>query len=309
MLKYVLKRVAIGVLTIFIIASITFFLCHAIPGGPFDRDKPLNETIIANLNEKYHLDDPMWKQYVRYMVDVAKFDFGPSYYYKNETVNDYIDRCFPVSAVLGFMAIVVALLLGVPLGVLSALRQNKLEDNVIKVITTLLVSLPNFVVASGLMYYLAYKLGLLPPALWGSPQQAVMPVLSLAAYPVSYFTKMMKSSMLEVMDSDYVRTAKAKGCGRFLMTFKHALKNALLPIVTSLGPMFAGTMTGSFVVEKIFTIPGLGEQFTKSIFNRDYPMIMGLTIFYSVLLIAFVLIADIANAIIDPRIKLEGENS
>ncbi len=307
MVKYVLKRLIVGIVTIFLIASITFLLCRAIPGGPFDRDKPLNETTIENLNKKYHLDEPVWKQYLRYMADVAKFDFGPSYYYKNETVNDYINRCFPVSAVLGFMSIIVALVLGIPLGILSALRQNKLEDNIIKVITTLLVSLPNFVVASGLMYLLAYKLGLLPPALWGTPQQAIMPTLALAAYPLSYFTKMMKSSMLEVMDSDYVRTARAKGCSRFLMTYKHALKNALLPIITSLGPMFAGTMTGSFVVEKIFTIPGLGEQFTKSIFNRDYPMIMGLTIFYSILLIAFVLVADVANALVDPRIKYEGE--
>jgi len=309
MFKYIMKRLIVGVITIFVIASITFFLCRAIPGGPFDRDKPLNETTIENLNKKYHLDDPVWKQYLRYMADVAKFDFGPSYYYKNETVNDYINRCFPISAVLGFMSIIVALLLGIPAGILSALRQNKLEDNVIKVITTVLVSLPNFVVASGLMYLLAYKLGWLPPALWGTPAQAVMPTLALAAYPLSYFTKMMKTSMLEVMDSDYVRTARAKGCGHFLMTYKHALKNALLPIVTSLGPMFAGTMTGSFVVEKIFAIPGLGEQFTKSIFNRDYPMIMGLTIFYSILLIVFVLIADIANAIIDPRIKLEGDQA
>ena len=309
MFKYILKRVLIGILTIFVIASITFFLCRAIPGGPFDRDKPLNETTIANLNAKYHLDDPVWKQYLRYMWDVAKFDFGPSYYYKSETVNDYINRCFPVSAVVGFLSIIVALALGIPLGIMSALRQNKLEDNITKVLTTLLVSLPNFVVASGLMYTLAYKLNLLPPALWGTPQQAIMPILALAAYPLSYFTKMMKSSMLEVMDSDYVRTARAKGCSKFLMTYKHALKNAVLPIVTSLGPMFAGTLTGSFVVEKIFTIPGLGEQFTKSIFNRDYPMIMGLTIFYSILLIAFVLVTDIANAVIDPRIKLEGEES
>lgn len=306
MIKYILKRLLIGLVTIFIIATATFFLCRAIPGGPFDRDKPLNETAIANLNAKYHLDDPVSKQYVDYMIDVATFDFGPSYFYKNETVNDYIDRCFPVSALLGCCAMAVAILLGIPAGILSALKQNGWQDNVVKVLTTLFVSLPNFVIASGLMYFLGYKLKLLPVSLWGTWQQAVMPTLALAAYPLSYFAKMMKSSMLEVMDSDYVRTAKAKGCGRFLMIYKHALKNAILPIITSLGPMFAGILTGSFVVEKIFCIPGLGQQFTTSIFNRDYPMIMGLTIFYSVLLIVFVLISDVANAIIDPRIKLEG---
>ena len=307
MAKYIIKRLVTGIITIFLIATITFFLCKAIPGGPFDRDKPLSETVLANLNEKYHLNDPTWKQYLRYMGDVARFDFGPSYYYKNETVNDYIDRCFPVSAVLGIASIVLAIILGIPAGILSAMKQNGWQDNVLRVITTILVSLPNFVIASTLMYFLGYKLMLLPVSLWGSWKQAVMPTLALTAYPLSYFTKMMKSSMLDVLDSDYVRTAKAKGCTKFSMIYKHALKNAILPIITSLGPMIAGTLTGSFVVEKIFVIPGLGKEFTSSISNRDYPMIMGLTIFYSILLIVCVLAVDITNAIVDPRIKLEGD--
>ncbi len=309
MWKYILKRVLISLLVIFVIATITFWLSRAIPGGPFDKEKPLNDVIIANLNKKYNLDAPVWKQYLDYMIGVFKFDFGPSYYYQNETVNDYINRCFPISLTLGVLAMVVAILLGIPAGIISALKQNGWQDNIIKVLTTILVSLPNFVIASGLMYILGYKLRLLPVALWGTPKQMVMPVLALAAYPLSYITKMMKSSMLEVLNSDYIRTAKAKGASNFLIVYKHALKNAVLPIITILGPMFAGIITGSLVVEKIFTIPGLGGQFTTSIFNRDYPMIMGLTIFYSILLIGSILIVDIVYAIIDPRIKLGKEGN
>ena len=307
MAKYILKRLATGIVTIFVIATITFVLCHSIPGGPFDRDKPLNETTIANLNAKYNLDAPIYEQYADYMVDIVKFDFGPSYYYKNETVNDYINRCFPASALLGTCAIIVAIVIGIPAGIISGLKQNHWQDNLLKILTTVLVSLPNFVIAASLMYFLGYKLGWLPVSMWGTPEQMVMPTLALAAYPLSFITKMMKSSMLEVLNSDYVRTAKAKGCSGFLTIYKHALRNAVLPIVTSLGPQFAGIITGSLVVEKIFVIPGLGQEFTKSIFNRDYPMIMGLTVFYSILLIACVLACDIINSIIDPRIKITEE--
>lgn len=305
MTKYIIKRLLLSVVVIFLIATLTFWLCRAIPGGPFDRDKPLTQSIIDNLNRKFNLDKPVFEQYIDYMIDVAKFDFGPSYYYANETVNDYINRCFPVSCTLGVLAMIVAILLGIPAGIISALKQNKWQDNLLKVLTTIMVSLPNFVIAAGLMYFLGYKLRLFPVALWGTPKQCVMPVLALAAYPLSYITKMMKSSMLEVMNSDYIRTARAKGASHFIIVYKHALKNAVLPIITVLGPMFAGIITGSLVVERLFTIPGLGEQFTKSIVNRDYTMIMGLTIFYSALLIVSILIVDIVYAIVDPRIKLE----
>lgn len=307
MAKYIVKRILISILTIFIIATITYFLARAIPGGPFSRERALNEATIANLNAKYNLDKPIFEQYVDYMLGAAHLDFGPSLYYQNETVNDYINRCFPVSFTLGVWAFILALLLGIPAGIVSALKQNGWQDNVLKVITTIFVSLPNFVIASALMYVLGYKLKLLPVALWGSWKQAVMPVLALAAYPLSYFTKMMKSSMLDVMNSDYIRTAKAKGAPRFIVIYKHALKNAILPIITVSGPMFAGIITGSLVVEQIFAIPGLGSQFTKSIMNRDYTMIMGLTIFYSMLLVGSILIVDVLYAVVDPRIKLEKE--
>ena len=307
MFKYILKRIALSIVIVFVIATITFFLCHAIPGGPFDREKPLNPTILENLNKKYNLDKPLGEQYIDYMVDVAKLDLGPSYYYTNQTVNDFIERCFPVSFLLGVCAMLVAVVLGIPAGIISALKQNGWQDNILKILTTILVSLPNFVIASGLMYILGYKLELLPVALWGTPQQMIMPVLALSAYPLSYITKMMKSSMLEVMSSDYIRTARSKGVSKFMVTYNHALKNAILTVITVMGPMFAGIITGSLVVEKIFAIPGLGQQFTEAIFNRDYTMIMGLTIFYSILLISSILIVDIVYAIVDPRIKLGKE--
>ena len=307
MFKYILKRIALSIVIVFVIATITFFLCHAIPGGPFDREKPLNPTILENLNKKYNLDKPLGEQYIDYMVDVAKLDLGPSYYYTNQTVNDFIERCFPVSFLLGVCAMLVAVVLGIPAGIISALKQNGWQDNILKILTTILVSLPNFVIASGLMYILGYKLELLPVALWGTPQQMIMPVLALSAYPLSYITKMMKSSMLEVMSSDYIRTARSKGMSKFMVTYNHALKNAILTVITVMGPMFAGIITGSLVVEKIFAIPGLGQQFTEAIFNRDYTMIMGLTIFYSILLISSILIVDIVYAIVDPRIKLGKE--
>lgn len=306
MAKYILKRILMSILAVFIIASITFALSKAIPGGPFSREKPLAPEIIENLNRRYQLDKPVWDQYVSYMGRVATFDFGPSFYYRNDTVNDIIYRGFPVSALLGVSAMIVAIVLGIPFGIISALKQNKWQDNLLKIITTLFVSLPSFVIASLLMYVLAYKLKLLPAALWGTPAHMVMPVLALSAYPLAYITKLMKSSMLEVMNNDYMRTAKAKGLKKFSILYVHALKNAILPVVTVMGPMLASIMTGSLVVEKIFAVPGLGQDFTSAIFNRDYTMIMGVTVFYAILLIGCVLVVDICYGFVDPRIKVNG---
>lgn len=303
--KYIIKRVLIALLVIFIIATFTFWLSRAIPGGPFNNgDKPLPATVLANLERKYNLDKPIFEQYLLYMRDLCKLDFGLSMYNTSYTVNSYIASRFPISFVLGIGALLVAVGLGIPLGILSALKQNRWQDNTIKVFTTLFISIPSFVVASTLMYFLAYKWGLLPIAKWGTFQQAIMPVLALAVGPLATITKYMKSSMLEVMNSDYVRTAKAKGAGNFRVVYIHTLRNALLPILTAVGPMFAGIICGSFVIESIFAIPGLGKAFTESIFNRDYTMIMGLTIFYSALLIVIVLIIDIIYTFVDPRISL-----
>ena len=303
--QYILKRILIALFVIFIIATFTFWLSRAIPGGPFSGgDKPLPPTVLANLERKYNLDKPIFEQYLLYMKDLCKLDFGLSMYNDSYTVNDYIQTRFPISCTLGVFALMLAVLLGIPMGIVSALRQNHWQDNIIKVLTTLFISMPSFVVASALMYYLGYKWGLLPIAKWGTWQQAVMPVLALSVGPLATITKYMKSSMLEVLNSDYVRTARAKGAGHFRVIYIHTLRNALLPILTIIGPMFAGIICGSFVVESIFAIPGLGKSFTEAIFNRDYTMIMGLTIFYSTLLIIVGLLIDIIYTFVDPRISL-----
>lgn len=307
-LKYVVKRLLIAVVVIFIIATFTFWLSRAIPGGPFDLgDKPLPATVLANLEHKYGLDRPVFDQYLLYMKNLCKLDFGISMHDSAYTINDYIAMKFPVSLTLGSFSLLLAVLIGIPLGIVSALKQNKWQDNVIKVITTLIISMPGFVIASSLMYFLGYKLGLLPIARWGTFKHAVMPTLALSLGPLATITKYMKSSMLEVLNSDYVRTARAKGASRFRVIFIHTLRNAFLPILTILGPMFAGIICGSFVIENIFAVPGLGQAFTESIFNRDYTMIMGLTVFYSTLLIIVVLIVDILYTFVDPRITLSGE--
>ncbi len=308
MIKYIMKRIFLAIIVVFLIATFTFWLSRAIPGGPFTKDRALPQSVIENLEKRYNLDLPVLQQYIKYIGNIAKFDFGLSYYYKTETVNDIIKRTFPVSCLLGVMAMITAAGLGIPLGIISALKENRWQDNILKIMTTIFISVPSFVLASLLMYYAGYKLGIFPVAMWGTWKHAVMPVLALAAAPLATITKYMRSSMLEVMEADYIRTARAKGADRFVVTYIHALKNAILPVLTILGPMFAGIICGSFVIEQIFAIPGLGQSFTESIFNRDYSMIMGLTIFYSVILVTIILIVDILYTLIDPRIKVAKDN-
>lgn len=304
MIRYIIKRFLLAILVIFLIATFTFWLSRAIPGGPFTKDRALPQTVIDNLEKRYNLDMPVFSQYIKYIGNIAKLDFGLSYYYKTETVNDIIKRTFPVSCLLGVMAMLTATGFGIPLGVISALKENKWQDNSLKIMTTIFISVPSFVMASLLMYYIGYKLRILPVAMWGTWKHAVMPVLVLAAAPLATVTKYMRSSMLEVLGADYIRTAKAKGAGAFTVTYIHALRNAILPVLTILGPMFAGIVCGSFVIEQIFAVPGLGQSFTESIFNRDYSMIMGLTIFYAIILVTVILIIDLLYTLIDPRIKV-----
>ncbi len=306
MLKYIIKRLLLGVVVIFVVATFTFFLAHAIPGGPFTQDKILPEAVMHNLNERYNLNAPLYKQYIDYMVNIAKLDFGPSFRYQTDTVNDIIARGFPVSATVGGLSLIVAIALGIPAGIIAALKQGKWQDNASKVMTTLFISIPGFVFASLLMYIFAYKLRWLPAALWGAPNQAILPVLALSAYPLAFIAKLMRTSTLEVLNNDYIRTARAKGMTRMKVIYVHALKNALLSVTTILGPMIANIFVGSLVVEKIFAIPGLGQHLTQAITNRDYTMIMGVTVFYAMILTVCVLVVDIVYVFIDPRIKIEG---
>ena len=306
--KYVFQRVVAMLLTILCIVTITFFLMHAIPGGPFTREKPLPEAILQALNKKYHLDDPVWKQYVYYLEDlVLKGDFGPSFKQVNRSVNELIFGGFPITAKLGMASIGLTLILAIPMGVYSALKQGKWQDYTAMFIATLGVTIPSFVMAILLIYIFSLKLGILP-VISGSLDTFVtmiLPVLALTGYQLSFITRLMRSSMLDVVQQDYIRTARAKGISEFKVIMKHAFKNAILPVITYMGPMVAALLTGSFVIEKMFTIPGVGGFFVTSIGNRDYTMIMGTTIFYAAILIVMNFVVDIVYGFVDPRIKLQ----
>ena len=307
MLKYIVKRVFLSVFTLWIVATITFFLMFLVPGGPFLSEKAPTQATIDALNAKYGFDQPKLVQYKNYMQNAIKGDQGPSIKKRGQTVNQIISRGFKVSAKVGGIAILVAVLIGVPLGCIAALNRGKWLDNVIIIIATCGIAIPGFVVGTVLMVILSVGLNLLPTYGLTSWRHYIMPVMALSFYPTAYISRLMRSSMLEVLGQDYMRTARAKGLSQFWMLFKHALRNAILPVVTYLGPLLAYTLTGSFVVESIFTIPGIGNEFISSITGRDYTMIMGTTIFLATLVIGMNLLVDIAYKIIDPRIKLKQE--
>lgn len=301
---YVLRRAISVILVVFVVATGTFILMHTIPGGPFKKEKALPPAVQRNIEERYKLNDPLWKQYTDYLSNLVRGDLGPSFKYLGRSVNDIIRDGFPVSATLGAWAILFALVVGVPAGIISALNQNKWQDNAVMAIAIIGVSVPNFVIATLLMYVFAVKLRWLPVALWGTPKHVILPMIALAGFPAAFFARLMRSSTLDVLSQDYIRTARAKGLSWYAVVVKHVVKNAILPVVTYLGPLVAGILTGSFVVENIFAIPGLGRYYVTSIYNRDYTTIMGVTIFYSAFLVLLNFLVDIAYGWIDPRIKL-----
>ncbi|NLU52251.1 MAG: ABC transporter permease [Clostridiaceae bacterium] len=305
MARYIAKRVILSIFTLWLVATITFFLMFMVPGGPFLSEKTPSKATLEALNKRYGLDQPVIVQYKNYMINFLKGEYGESLKQRGRTVEDIISSGFKVSARVGGLAVAVALCIGVPLGCIAALNRGKWLDNTIIVIATCGIAVPSFVVSTVLMIIFSVKLNWLPTYGLTSWKHYVMPVMALSFYPTAYISRLMRSSMLEVLGQDYMRTAKAKGLSQFWILFKHALRNAILPIVTYLGPLLAYTLTGSFVVEKIFTIPGLGNEFISSIINRDYTMIMGTTIFLAALLIILNLLVDIAYKIIDPRIKFK----
>ena len=305
MAKYIVKRVAMGLLCIFIVATLTFFLMNLVPGGPFVAEKSISAEAQAALAAKYGLDKPIMQRYATYMTDFLKGDMGFSLRQRGRTVNDIIFSKFPVSAKLAGIAVAVALLLGIPLGCVAAYNRGKFWDNFVIVLGTCGIAIPSFIVSVLLLYTFGSKLNILPTIGLNDVKSYIMPVTALAFYPAAYITRLMRSSLLDVMGQDYIRTAKAKGVSNFMILFKHALRNAILPIVTYVGPMLAYLMTGSFVVEKIFTIPGLGREFVSCIVNRDYTMIMGTTIILATLVIAANVIVDILYKVIDPRVNLK----
>ncbi|KGP74615.1 ABC transporter permease [Pontibacillus yanchengensis] len=307
MVKYITKRLVLMILTIFIIASLTFFLMHAIPGSPFNEERGTNETVQANLEEHYHLDEPLLVQYFIYMKSVVTFDFGPSIKQPTETVNDLLGRGFPISAELGIISIVVAVISGIILGVFAALRHNGIIDYMAMAFAVLGISIPNFVLATLLIQKFAVDWDVLPAATWSSPMHMILPTIALATGPMAIIARLTRSSMIETLTQDYIKTAHAKGLKPWKIVIKHALKNALMPVVTIMGTLLAGVLTGTFVIEKIFAIPGMGKYFVESINQRDYPVIMGTTVFYSAFLIGMLFLVDIAYGLLDPRIKLHKE--
>lgn len=303
--KYIFKRAIMSLVTAFLVATLTFFVMNMVPGGPFLAEKAVTPQAQAAMEAKYGLDKPLFQQYTTYMSGLLKGDFGLSIKKRGRTVSQIIGTKFPVSAKVGALALVLAVCTGIPLGAIAAFNRGKFIDNLLVVLSTAGIAIPSFLSSTILIYVFTTKLNWLPSLGLKDAKSYIMPVMALALYPSFYMARLMRSSMLDVMGQDYMRTAKAKGVTTFKAIFKHALRNAILPVITYLGPLLAALMTGSFIIEKIFNIPGLGSEFVSSITSRDYPMIMGTTIFLAVFIIIMNLFVDIAYAIVDPRIKLK----
>ena len=301
--RYIVKRILLAVLTIFIICAITFFLMHAIPGGPFNKEKALSEATIQALNERYNLDKPLVTQFFMYLKNLLQGDFGVSLKNGRE-IRSIIGESFPISAKLGLLAMLVALLGGTVMGSVAALTRNRLPDRIIIFFSTLFTAAPSFILATLLLLVFSIKLAWVP--VWeANHQNYLLPVIALAAYPMAYITRLAKTSMLDALGQDYIRTAKAKGVSRVKVIFKHALRNSLIPVITYAGPQIAYIITGSMVVETVFTIGGLGSKFVSAITNRDYTLIMATTIFLASLMVIATLVCDLLYKAVDPRIQYD----
>lgn len=305
MANYLVKRVIMMIITLFMIALLTFVLMHVVPGGPFTLEKQVPQAVLEALNEKYKLNDPLWKQFLDYLKGLIRFELGPSFKYQGKTVNDFISNGLPYSATLGLLTLVFVLIASIPMGILAALKNGKWQDMLLMAVATLGVTIPSFVIATGLMYIFSFKLGWTPTYGVDSWQGYILPMFALGGYSLSFLARLMRSSLLEVMGQDYIRTARAKGISETRVVLKHALRNALIPVITVLGPTVANLLTGSFVIEKIYAIPGMGGFFVNSVTQRDYTTIMGMTIFYAAFLIAMIFIVDIFYCLIDPRIRYD----
>lgn len=303
--RFLAKRVISIIVTVFLVITLTFFLMHAIPGGPFTKEKKVPPAIEQALMEKYNLDDPLPKQYIDYLKRVVTLDLGPSFQYEGMSVNRLIKNGFPTSAKIGIISVLLTLSLGVPFGILSALKQNKWQDYIVMFMATLGITIPPFVIATALIYFFAIKINILPAFGIDSWKGYILPVIALSGFSLSFVARLTRSSMLEVMQQDYIRTARAKGLPEWNVITKHSLRNSILPVITYVGPLVANILTGSFVIERIFALPGMGRHFVQSITNRDYTTIMGMTIFFATFLVIMVLVVDIIYILVDPRIKLD----
>jgi oligopeptide transport system permease protein len=302
---FILRRLLALIPTLWAIITITFFIMRLAPGGPFMSEREIPQEARAALNAKYGLDQPLLVQYGRYLKSVAVFDFGPSYRFPSRSVREIVLGALPVSLELGAWAMFLALVIGVPIGTVAALRQNTLWDYAPMSVAMLGVSIPNFVLGPILIFVFALTLRWLPPALWGPPENTILPAVTLSAVYVAYIARLTRGGMLEITRQDFIRTARAKGLAEHTIVTRHAMRGGLLPVVSFLGPAMARAVTGSIVVEKIFAIPGIGQYFVNGAFNRDYTLVMGIVIFYAGLLIVFNLMVDMLYALLDPRVKLE----
>jgi len=306
MLGYTLKRFGYMLITLWVIITLTFFLMRLLPGDPFSDIDKMTPEIRAKMYEKYGLDKPVPQQYLTYLGNIAKGDLGSSYKASNRDVNDIIKKHFPVSARIGFQAMGFAVVIGLLLGIIAAMRHNTATDYFAMIVAIIGVSIPNFVIATFLSYYIGVKLEWVPPNGWGTVAHTILPSFALSLTYLAYFARMMRASMLDVIGQDYMRTAKAKGLGNYHIVTKHMLRNAILPIITLLGPMIVGVITGTIIIEQIFILPGLGKYYVQSIYLNDYAVTLGLTIFYSAMLVVAIFVVDILYGIIDPRIRLAG---
>ncbi len=308
MLKFVVKRLAIAIPTLLIQVTLSFFLMQAAPGSPFTGDFNMPPEILANLEAKYHLNEPLWKQYAFYLWDLVHGDLGPSFKYKDYTVNELVAQSFPVSMTIGIAAFIVTVISGVTLGTIAALKQNSWLDYIIMIFSMVGVVLPSFVIAPLLVLAFSVSLHWLPAGGWndGSWQNMVLPVSAMAILYMAAIARIMRSSMIETLNSNFIRTAKAKGLPTHYIILKHALKPSMLPIVSYLGPAFVGIITGSVVIETVFGLPGIGQHFVNGALNRDYSLVLGLTIIIGALTILFTAIVDILYGLIDPKIRLGG---
>ena len=302
-IRFVLRRILISIPVIFLVATTTFFIMRLAPGGPFMSERAIPPEIQANLQAKYGLDQPLWVQYGRYLRNLVHFDLGPSYKYPERTVNDIVAEGFPVSLELGLAALLFAIFLGIPAGVIAAVNHRGLADHLTMAVIFFGISVPTFVTGPLLIFLFSLVLYWFPPGLWGSPEQLVLPAITLGLPYSVYVARLTRTEMVEVLEQDYIRTARAEGVGEFRILWKHALNGSLLPVVSFLGPAVADLVTGSIVVEKIFAIPGLGRYFVDSAFSRDYTVVLGTVLFYAVLLILANLVVDVAYRFLDPRIE------
>lgn len=305
MLKYSFKRLLAAIPTLLILMTMAFFMMRAAPGGPFDTEKTLSPEIQANLDKKYHLDEPLIQQYGRYLLDLIQGDFGPSFQYKDYTVNELIATGFPVSLKLGGIAVLLAFFIGSGIGIIAALRQNSATDYTLMAAAMTGISIPNFVLAPMLILVFAVYLQWLPAGGWnaGAFKNTILPIIGLALPQIAYISRLMRGSMIEVLRSNPIRTARAKGLPEHIVILRHALKPALLPVISFLGPATAAILTGSVVIEQIFGIPGLGRYFVQGALNRDYTLVMGVVVFYGMLIILFNFIVDLLYAALDPKIR------